>query len=160
MLGCTSPCIHLIWIFLSFLDLDICFLPQIRKIFSPISSNNFSHYLSLFFFFQDSYNGNIVPLMLSHRSLIKVYLLLKFFFHFAAVWISFIVLFSSCLIHSSFLSHLLLNASIAFFSSLITCWLSIIYFFVKFLIVLIHSSSEFSEHTHKNIYFRYVFGCD
>ena len=98
-------------------------------------------------------------MMLSHRSLIKVYLLFKLFFHFAAIWISLIVLFFSCLIHSSFLSHLLLNASIAFFSSLITCWISNIYFFVKFLTVLIHSSSEFSEDTHKNIYFKYVFGC-
>ena len=73
--------------------------------------------ISLFFFVQDSYNANIVPLMLSHWSLIKLYLLLKFFFHFAAVWISFIVLFSSCLIHSSLYP--------------IYCWMLLLHFSVS-----------------------------
>ena len=33
MSWCVSFWVHLIWNFLGFLDLDICFLPHIRKVF-------------------------------------------------------------------------------------------------------------------------------
>ena len=61
MCRCESLWIHLIWECLAFLDLDICYLSQIREVEAIISSTNLSNPFFCLSFW-DPYNANIIPL--------------------------------------------------------------------------------------------------
>ena len=61
MSGCRPPLIDFVGGSLYFLDLDICFLPQVGKFSRIISSNKFSAPFSLFSFW-DPYDKNVIVL--------------------------------------------------------------------------------------------------
>ena len=93
---------RILWVFLG---LNVHFFPQVRKFSTIISSKKFSAPFSLFYFW-NSYNVNVVCLMLSHKSLILSLLFFSFFF--SLLWLGETL---SSLILSSASPTLLLNPS-------------------------------------------------
>ena len=158
-----SLCVHIIWNSWGFLDLNFCFLPQIREVFSYYF---FKYFLTLFlslFFFWDPYNVNVILLDVVPKGPLRYLYFLKFYFvclFGCPVWVSFIVLCSSWLICSSASSSLLLNPSSVFFSSFVTS----VYYFLIFSIsslkftLFIHSPPEFGEHLYDH-YFEFFIRC-
>lgn len=144
---------HLVWDSLCFLDLDVCFLPQISKVFSHyFFTNMFSAPFSL----SSPIMQMLVCLMLSQRSL-KLSSFLKIFF---------------CLLFwLDNLSYFVFRSLIHLLHHLIHCWfphvffISVIVFFSSdwiflifsnsvevLLIVFLQSSPEFSQHLYSHYF--------
>lgn len=132
---------------LFFLDLDVCFLCQIRDTFIYYFSNKFSAPFALSSS-RDPKKGNVSALMLAYRSVkLSLTLVVIFSFFFFSVWVTFTTLFSRSLLCSS-ISVICCLFPIAYFyfcysSPLIGT--SLYFIFVEILSVFIHFSSEFDE---------------
>ena len=105
-----------------FVYLDVCFLPQVRKVFSYISSNKFSVPFSF-----SSPSGTPIVLMFSQMSLKLSSLFFILFSIFCSAWMISTILSSSLLICSSVSSNLMLISSI-FFLNFSYCILQLCFF--------------------------------
>lgn len=113
---------------LCFRNLNVCFLSQVRKIFSNYFSYKFSVSFSLFLFW-NSYNSNVSMLNIVPMSL-KISFFLNYFFLFAILT----TLFFRYLIHSSVLINLMLIlCSVFFFSFQLLYYSALIGSFLYFL---------------------------
>ena len=110
--GCLFE-VHLIWDLLCFLNLDICFLLQVREIFNH---NFFKYTLDPLLCFS-ACNANVGTLKCYFRALLGWFHLNFFFPVCSADWLFYIFLSSSSLMHSSVLLCLLFILSSVFISA-------------------------------------------
>jgi len=110
--GCLFE-VHLIWDLLCFLNLDICFLLQVREIFNH---NFFKYTLDPLLCFS-ACNANVGTLKCYFRALLGCFHLNFFFPVCSADWLFYIFLSSSSLMHSSVLLCLLFIPSSVFISA-------------------------------------------
>ena len=140
------------WNSLGFLDLDICFLPQIREIFGHISSDSFSGPFSLSSSSEIHIMQMLFCLMLSQwfLKLISLFKILLFILLLCLDEFScFVLQLTDSLLHPVYCWTPLVYFSIEIFqlkylpTSLVLSYISIP---VEALTVFIHSPPEFGEH--------------
>lgn len=148
MFCCWPLWIHLVWGFLCFLNLDVCFLPQVRKVLShDIFKYIFCPCLCLFSFWRPRIQI-LVPLILSQK--IRYVSSLNFFFLFCCwAWIISTTLASRLLIYFSAFTNLLILSSV-FFISVIAFLariviFNVIYLFIEVLTLFLYTSLALDE---------------
>lgn len=138
MSWCGSLSVHLVWNALCFLDLSVCFLPQIRKVFSHYLFKHIFFPFLLLFSFWNPYNADIGALNVVPGVPYTILIFKTLFSFCCSVWVISTVLSSRLLIYPYVLTKLLSIPSNLFFISFTVFFFSD-WFFVTFSNSLLNS---------------------